>query len=476
MIGAGVDVAPYWLATEYVAGPTLAQAVARFGALPPQICHHLLTALARAMRDIHSQGVQHRDLKPQNVILGADGPRLIDFGIARGEDQTAITRTGQAAGTPGYLAPEVVTRHQMSPAADIFALGGVMAYAATGRPPFGSGEAHAVIYRSITDEIDLTGVDPGLARLVRSCTAKDPVMRPTPDQLLSQIGVAGPPAHDVGYQALLGLSQPPPPDLASAIAGGLVSAHQGTLADGNGAGFTLQGVPATPGRRPRRTLIAFAGSTVVIVAVAITVLVSQLSSPPPARGKAGASGSTGTAPTSGAPNASGTSGTLGAAGTSGASGTRNATAAPTEVLRNRTGLETGALVWDPASATCKPSTPYEENPRDDIQISAPRQGVRAGASVELSFRFKYDAPAGYYVAAEVREPPAFRGNAEVSMLTRPVHVQGAQWSDLTYPKDFTGSFPIPADDGAKGGWTVIWYHVHSDGQAYFVMCDGFKVT
>ncbi|MFD0537675.1 protein kinase [Actinomadura luteofluorescens] len=134
MVGAGLDAPPYWLATEYVPGPTLRQAVAAHGPLPPETCLRLLVELAQGLLEIHRHGVQHRDLKPGNVILAPDGPRLIDFGIARGEGQTQITQTGAWNGTPGFVAPEVVREQQPLPASDVFSLAGTVAYAATGRP------------------------------------------------------------------------------------------------------------------------------------------------------------------------------------------------------------------------------------------------------------------------------------------------------------------------------------------------------
>jgi serine/threonine protein kinase len=400
---------------------------------------------------------------------------LIDFGIARGEDQTAITQTGQAVGTPGYLAPEVVTHHQMSPAADVFALGGVMAFAATGRPPFGTGEAHAVIYRSITNEIDLAGVDPALARLVSACTAKDPAMRPTPDRLVSLSGVGEQLAGDPGYQALLGLSQPVPPDLASAIASGLVSAQQGTLAAGNGATSILATFSARPQRRrSRRRFLTLTGSPVAVVAIVAVVLVSHLRQDS-GRGNAGSTGPSGTS------SASSTAGVLGEQNPSGTATTssgkpgaaKKPNAAPTTVLRNRTGLQAGLTDWHSASQSCEPSVPYEEDSPPGLQYSVDR--ASGSTSAQVSLRFKYDAPAGYYVAAEVREPGAYRGNEERPKFTKPVLMHGTEWSDQTYPGDFSDSFPINKDFAVAGDWTVIWYHVHSDGQAYFIACYGFKV-
>ncbi|MCP9979670.1 serine/threonine-protein kinase [Actinomadura madurae] len=192
MVGAGLEAPPYWLATEYVPGPTLRQAVAEHGPLPPETCVRLLGALAQGLLEIHRQNVQHRDLKPGNVILAPDGPRLIDFGIARGEGQTQITQTGAWNGTPGYVAPEVVREQEPRPASDVFSLAGTIAYAATGRPPFGGGRIEAIIHRTLDGEIDLDGVDSRVADLVRPCAERDPADRITLERLLQLAAPSGP--------------------------------------------------------------------------------------------------------------------------------------------------------------------------------------------------------------------------------------------------------------------------------------------
>ncbi|WP_255285915.1 serine/threonine-protein kinase, partial [Streptomyces niveus] len=127
LIDAGLDAAPYWIATEYVAGPTLARAVRERGPFPVVTCRRLVAAMAEGLASVHAYGVTHRDLKPQNVLLGSQGPQLIDFGIARGVEQTALTQDGQAPGTPGFTAPEVLTRNEVGAAADVFALGATVA-------------------------------------------------------------------------------------------------------------------------------------------------------------------------------------------------------------------------------------------------------------------------------------------------------------------------------------------------------------
>jgi hypothetical protein len=193
LIDSEVDHAPYWLATEYVPGPTLHASVIDNGPFSTTACFGMFAALAEGLTDIHEHGVCHRDLKPQNVILAATGPQLIDFGIARGAEQTGLTQVGHAVGTPGYTAPEVLTHNEVGPAADVFALGVTIGFVATGRPPYGSGTFTAVSMRILDAKIDLPGVDPGLAGLIRACVAADPAARPSPEQIIEACHRLSPP-------------------------------------------------------------------------------------------------------------------------------------------------------------------------------------------------------------------------------------------------------------------------------------------
>ncbi|MEW1903862.1 bifunctional serine/threonine-protein kinase/ABC transporter substrate-binding protein [Streptomyces sp. NPDC086147] len=179
--GADPDAPEPWMATAFVAGPSLGEAVTAHGALPERSVRLLGWAVSRALAAVHAAGLVHRDVKPGNVLLAVDGPRLIDFGIARSTGETALTATDMVVGTPGFLAPEQAEARAdaIGPAADVFALGCLLAYAATGRPPFGTGAPDALLYRTVHDEPDLTGVPEGLLDLVRACLAKDPAARPT---------------------------------------------------------------------------------------------------------------------------------------------------------------------------------------------------------------------------------------------------------------------------------------------------------
>ncbi|MFJ3967710.1 bifunctional serine/threonine-protein kinase/ABC transporter substrate-binding protein [Streptomyces parvus] len=180
LTGADTESERPWLATEFVPGPTLFDVVARCGPLPVRSVRVLGRLLSRALAAVHAAGLVHRDVKPGNVLLTADGPRLIDFGIARAADATALTATGVVVGTPGFLPPEQASGLTAGPAGDVFSLGCLLGYAATGRPPFGTGPADALLYRTVHDAPDLGGVaEPRLRALLERCLAKDPADRPS---------------------------------------------------------------------------------------------------------------------------------------------------------------------------------------------------------------------------------------------------------------------------------------------------------
>ncbi|MFD3698286.1 protein kinase [Streptomyces sp. NPDC058646] len=174
-----------WLATAYVPGPSLADAVVAHGALPVEAVLLLIAGMAEALHVIHGAGIVHRDLKPSNVLLAADGPRVIDFGIAYAADATSLTGSGVTIGTPSFMAPEQAAGRRVTPATDIFALGQVAAYAATGTPAFGEGTGHGVLYRIVHEEPDLTAVPERLRELVTRCLAKDPEARPSISEVIA---------------------------------------------------------------------------------------------------------------------------------------------------------------------------------------------------------------------------------------------------------------------------------------------------
>ncbi|WNV89174.1 serine/threonine-protein kinase [Umezawaea sp. Da 62-37] len=189
VVDADPDAERPWMATEYVVGPTLQQAVETHGPLPEQSVRRLAAGLAEALVAIHGAGLVHRDLKPSNVLLAADGPRVIDFGIARALEHTALTEAGVVFGTPGFLSPEQVVGTKIGPQSDVFALGAVLVYAATGSGPFGDGSTSALVYRVVHQEPDLSRVPPALVPLIVPCLVRDPAHRPTPARLLSMIDV-----------------------------------------------------------------------------------------------------------------------------------------------------------------------------------------------------------------------------------------------------------------------------------------------
>lgn len=190
---ADLDAERPWVVTDFVAGPNLADLVTRHGPMPPDQQRALAAGLAEALVAVHAAGVVHRDLKPTNVLCSPEGPRLIDFGIAQATDATSATLTGQVVGSPSWMAPEQIRGHSAAPAVDMFALGAVLVYAATGQPPFGDGQMEAVMYRILHEDPDLgpAGAIVGdLCPLVGRLLDKDPDARPTSEQLLMALAPA----------------------------------------------------------------------------------------------------------------------------------------------------------------------------------------------------------------------------------------------------------------------------------------------
>jgi tRNA A-37 threonylcarbamoyl transferase component Bud32 len=175
---------PAWLATEYVSGPNLRDAVSVWGPLSKQRWWQLARGLAQALAVLEIHGIAHRDIKPANVIINERGPVLIDFGIAHPEDAASLTATGIVTGSPGWLSPEQVGLQDVTAASDVFSLGSLLAFAATGRPPFGQGATVAVLMSIQRNDPDLDGVDRARAGLLQRMLAKDPALRPTAREVL----------------------------------------------------------------------------------------------------------------------------------------------------------------------------------------------------------------------------------------------------------------------------------------------------
>ncbi|GAA2329181.1 serine/threonine-protein kinase [Streptomyces cuspidosporus] len=192
VVDADPDGSPPWLATAYVPGLPLDKAVAAHGPWPAESVRALGAGLAEALEAIHAAGLVHRDLKPSNVLIAPDGPRVVDFGISVAAEATALTSTGMVVGTPGFMAPEQLTGKPVTPATDVFALGAVLAYAATGVGPFGAGSAQALNFRIVYEEPDLAELPaPGLEIIAR-CLAKDHARRPAVAELVEELALVPP--------------------------------------------------------------------------------------------------------------------------------------------------------------------------------------------------------------------------------------------------------------------------------------------
>ncbi|MFD0163570.1 serine/threonine-protein kinase [Streptomyces decoyicus] len=193
VLDADPDAAVPWIATGYAAGPSLAQAVADLGPLAEHSVRALGAGLAEALAAVHALGLVHRDVKPSNVLLTLDGPLLIDFGIARATEGTAsLTSTGVSVGSPGYMAPEQIVGKGAAGAADVFSLGAVLAFAATGVSPFSGDSSAALLYKVVHEEPELGSPLVGdLRELVAGCLAKDPADRPAPEALAARLAGEG---------------------------------------------------------------------------------------------------------------------------------------------------------------------------------------------------------------------------------------------------------------------------------------------
>ena len=195
VVDADVDGPMAWLATAYVPGPSLTEAINDHGPLPASSLLTLAAGLAESLSAIHAAGVVHRDLKPSNVLIAEDGPRVIDFGISRAVESTALTQAGLVIGSPGFMSPEQAAGFEIGPPTDIFSLGAVLAFAATGEGPFGTGTTAALLYRVVHGTPSLDRVPAEVRPLIERCLAKDPSQRPTAAGLLAEVGALQPTAN-----------------------------------------------------------------------------------------------------------------------------------------------------------------------------------------------------------------------------------------------------------------------------------------
>jgi serine/threonine protein kinase len=210
VVDADLDCPMPWLATAYVAGPSLTEAVRGHGPLPVRSVLALTAGLAEGLDAIHTAGVVHRDLKPSNVLLAEDGPRVIDFGISEAAEASVVAGANVLIGSPGYMSPEQVLGADIGPASDIFSLGSVLTFAATGTGPFGAGSNAALMYRLVNSRADLDDVPGELRSLIGSCLAKHPDDRPTARQLLAEVGALQPAPGWLAESIMNSFIQDPP--------------------------------------------------------------------------------------------------------------------------------------------------------------------------------------------------------------------------------------------------------------------------
>ena len=296
VVDADTDGPVPWLATAYVAGPSLAQAVMEQGPLRAGSVLAMAAGLAEGLTAIHAAGVVHRDLKPSNVLLAEDGPRVIDFGISRAAEATSMTRAGFIMGSPGYMSPEQAEGRDVGPASDIFSLGAVLAFATTGEGPFGGGSTAALVYRVVHSPPNLERVPDEVRPLVQRCLAKNPSDRPTAANLLAEVGAGQPEAGwlPASLNATLGRYAPPslpamdPPGRAAPgyppIGDPPTGAASWPAATARGGGASAPAAalaqPGDPGSRPargkQRRLAWVAVLTVLVAASAGTAVAISL--------------------------------------------------------------------------------------------------------------------------------------------------------------------------------------------------------
>ncbi len=328
VVDADVDGLVPWLATAYVAGPSLADAVRGHGPLPAASVLALAAGLAEGLSAIHAAGLVHRDLKPSNVLLAEDGPRVIDFGISRAAEATALTHADLVMGSPGFMSPEQAEGREVGPPSDVFSLGAVLAFAASGQGPFGTGSTAALVYRVVHSPPDLDGVPAEVRPLVERCLAKKPGQRPATGELLAGLAgtdlaagwlpapIAGQLPGHAGLPDVAGSVPRPATEPAWAAAGPGPGAATVTAARRDPAPSASPGQsrPASlPGGAPRRrrrpVMLALLLAGVLAVASAgITVAIGRIggkSAASPRPGVTGVTSPSGTVQRSRAPTATG---------------------------------------------------------------------------------------------------------------------------------------------------------------------------
>ncbi|MFF4353972.1 serine/threonine protein kinase [Streptomyces sp. NPDC001530] len=246
-----------WCATAYVPGPSLADAVHDHGPLPVDTVLRLIAGVAEALQAVHREDIVHRDLKPSNVLLAADGPRVIDFGVARAADATSVTQSGMALGTVAYMAPEQVLGGEAAASADVFALGQTAVFAATGGAAFGGGDPHAVLYRVVHEQPDLSQVPGEIRELVAWCLRKPAAERPSVEEIIRSVQTIQ--AHR-GDDARFTSGAWLPGELAAGIAARTEEAHQARAGVAPGAQGPGGFAPTPGGSEPGGFVPAPGGS------------------------------------------------------------------------------------------------------------------------------------------------------------------------------------------------------------------------
>lgn len=292
VVDADHEADPPWIATAHIPGLTLVQAVREHGPLDPPALRILATGLAEGLDAIHRCGLVHRDLKPANIILAADGPRIIDFGVARPMDADSMTTHGTVFGTLPYMSPEQTESSRVGPASDVFSLGSVLAFAATGTGPFTGGTMAETLRRLLGPPPDPGEIDPDVRDLIRDCWDHDPGRRPTPDLILTRFEAddlhtpgASPhfavPEENTAFPSVLsvptGSGQAPPPSTAATIARGGLPHHTreqisspGSL-EGTGTPPSTAGTGSN-GKRSRKGLYIGAAAVTALALVSALLL------------------------------------------------------------------------------------------------------------------------------------------------------------------------------------------------------------
>ncbi|AXE26978.1 serine/threonine protein kinase [Streptomyces globosus] len=445
LVDASLAAPPFWLATEYAAGPTLARAVAGRGPLPAPTCRRLLAALAEGLAALHAHGVAHREFTPECVVLAAQGPQITGSGLARG------------AGAPGFAAPEVRAGAEAGPAADVFALGAVLAYAATGRPPLGA----------VGGPLDVAGVEPGLAALVAACTEEDPARRPHPAEVVERCAAEGALAGDPVYAGMGALGDAVPRAAVRAQGPAPAGAYGYPPPAGWVPPAPAAAGPSSGRRRGRAGAWAAAGLALAALGAVAVWRIPAGGGSAAAAADAAAGSQPAARPSAGPP-----------------------------VLIRQTAPNPDS--WDPVRGECR-GPEVEERPLTGLQGAVtpaeqdPEGELRPGR-VRIAFRLEEAVPGApaYHVAVVVKPPhevdaqgrsTGVSDNRQLGFvaLARDVHEGDAtQWKSVVYPDDFSMEWdgrrvPAPAPAQDPGGWTVVFRHAVSDTEHKSVWCRGFDV-